>query len=130
MPHGGEKDWFLLVRDDPSGRRGLWQRGRDLDGKIVYSAHKMRSVELCAGREGDDCYLKISIGDQVTQEMLCSLLEAIGRARAPEVFYDDNQETDQETGQFVECSSCAAKPGSPILCTECLIRRDRWLASR
>lgn len=28
--------------------------------------------------------------------------------------------------QFIECPSCAAKPGSPTLCRECLERRELW----
>lgn len=30
--------------------------------------------------------------------------------------------------QFVECAACAAKPGSPVLCIDC-IRRRQGLAS-
>jgi hypothetical protein len=28
--------------------------------------------------------------------------------------------------KFVECPTCAAKPGSPPLCRECLERRELW----
>jgi len=31
---------------------------------------------------------------------------------------------------FVECIDCAAKPGSPTLCRECLARRDGPAAER
>lgn len=32
--------------------------------------------------------------------------------------------------QFKECDSCAAKPGTPILCAECLARREIWQRER
>lgn len=28
--------------------------------------------------------------------------------------------------EFKECPSCAAKPGSPTLCRDCLERRELW----
>lgn len=32
------------------------------------------------------------------------------------------------TDQFVECDTCRAKPGSPVLCDDCLRRRREWCA--
>lgn len=32
--------------------------------------------------------------------------------------------------QFVECASCAAKPGSPLLCEECIARRESLFRPR
>jgi len=49
-----EPGWIELVK--PDGRRGVWTRVTD------------DAVELCAGREGDDAYVKFALGSNVTKE--------------------------------------------------------------
>ncbi len=49
----------------PDGRRGLWLRD---------SHH---SVELCGGRDGDDSYVKLSLGEPFTVEQSTALLGVI-----------------------------------------------------
>jgi hypothetical protein len=68
-----EPGWELLCMYDPAGRRGIWTRSR-LDGY---------GIEICTGREGDDDYVIIRIGDVVTAEMLSVLLGMIdyGKSR-------------------------------------------------
>lgn len=39
-------------------------------------------------------------------------------------FYND-PDTDED-GAFCECPECAAKSGSPLLCEDCLKRREAW----
>lgn len=43
--------WLLIAMHDPVGRRGVWARVDRTQG----------IMELCAGREGDDAYLKIPL---------------------------------------------------------------------
>lgn len=54
-----EPGWVAV--DVPDGRRGLWIR-------VTPNA-----TELCAGREGDDSYLRLVEGATVTRHMLDQL---------------------------------------------------------
>lgn len=58
-----EDGWQEVVMRDPSGRRGLWMR---VTGT---------TVELCAGREGDDAYVKLEGADSgaVRDVILCGM---------------------------------------------------------
>lgn len=58
-----EKGWTCCSLHDPSMRRGLWYRTSDDD----------TSLELCAGREGDDEYIQLKVGQTLTKENLKAL---------------------------------------------------------
>lgn len=51
----------------PDGRRGLWLRFNLPTGKL----------EVCAGREGDDAYVVLSVGKRLTQKKLTSLIDCL-----------------------------------------------------
>lgn len=53
--------YHLLAMHDSSGRRGLWVR--------VASDE----IELCSGREGDDAYVKLKLGDEITADTMQDL---------------------------------------------------------
>lgn len=38
----------------------------------------------------------------------------------------ERQRADLDAGEWVECDTCTAKPGSPQLCAGCLANRARW----
>ena len=42
--------WNLVAMHDPAGRRGIWMRHNE----------DKQTVEICAGREGDDMYIKLT----------------------------------------------------------------------
>lgn len=62
-----EPGWELIA--DPDGRRGLWMR------------QTVTHLELCAGRDGDDTYVKIELGQEVTTRTLASLAEVMETLR-------------------------------------------------
>lgn len=64
---------------DPAGRRGLWIR-RTPPHEDDRDALP-ETIELCAGREGDDDYVKISVGDTITGKTLDALESVVGRIR-------------------------------------------------
>lgn len=69
----------------PDGRRGLWMRRTDADGRPV-------KVELFAGREGGDWNVTFSAGDVVTDRKLYQLTEVLTTLRyAYEVAADNAQ---------------------------------------
>lgn len=66
-----EPGWVLQVRDDPSGRRGIWTREGE-DGRL----------ELCSGREGDDSYLSLCPGQVLSTADLQALVTLLMGGRA------------------------------------------------
>lgn len=76
-----EKGWIRIGRLDEMGRRGMWYR---LGGA--------GSVELCAGREGDDAYCIIT---HPTRALL-EVLEQGAWAGAPE---NNPNEADDDGGE-------------------------------
>lgn len=60
-----EHGWRCASMHDPAGRRGIWFR------------ESPGVVELCAGREGDDWYARIAVGDTVSREQVASLLDCV-----------------------------------------------------
>lgn len=51
--------WELVAMHDPAGRRGVWYReSHALPGDPLTP----RVIEVCAGREGDDEYVRITAG--------------------------------------------------------------------
>lgn len=51
----------------PDGRRGLWFRRDPQTGKM----------EICAGREGDDAHVVLTVGECLTAETVTSLEECL-----------------------------------------------------
>lgn len=60
-----EQGWEAIAV--PDGRRGLWIRVSRESG----------SLEICAGREGDDAYVVLRTGTKVTAEKLNNLLDCL-----------------------------------------------------
>lgn len=57
-------DWILVSMHDPAGRRGIWYR------ETLKAPFEPGSLEVCAGREGDDEYIQLRVGETVTPEIL------------------------------------------------------------
>lgn len=55
--------WNLIAMHDPADRRGVWMR---------HNAGE-QTTEICAGREGDDDYIKFSIGEKITPQQIVAL---------------------------------------------------------
>lgn len=83
MERSRQSGWVLAVRDDPSGRRGFWYRETVEDGRHV--------LELCAGREGDDVYVRLVEGESITVEQLREIICAAEHARSPERAYESGE---------------------------------------
>ena len=62
-PHG----WLLCAMNDPSGRRGIWMR------RHYNEAKELVRLDLCAGREGDDDFCSIAVGEPVSAKALREL---------------------------------------------------------
>lgn len=58
----------------PDGRRGLWER----EGKC--GGCDAPTVEYCAGREGDDAYVRLVVGELVTGDLLAALGDVMATA--------------------------------------------------
>lgn len=73
---GFDPGWRLVAMNDPSKRRGIWYR----------PSEDKQSIELCAGREGDDAFAFFRIGETVTPAMLDGLygIMEIGAAMVDE----------------------------------------------
>ena len=63
--------WVLAGMNDPSGRRGLWYR----------ESREGARLEVCAGREGDDRYVQLNLGEKITRELLDSLAQCLYEGR-------------------------------------------------
>ena len=60
-----EDGWIQLIPFDKSDRRSMWVRiSKDV-------------IEFCAGREGDDSYVKLNLSTQNNKNSLVSLKEVI-----------------------------------------------------
>lgn len=57
-----EGGWTLVAMNDPAGRRGIWYKWAD------------DTLEVCAGRGGDDDYVRVAAGDTVTPRLLHCLV--------------------------------------------------------
>lgn len=73
----------LVVRDDPSERRGIWVFD-DVDDKGKHTV-----VEIRAGREGDDAHVVLRAGQTLMPRDLYDLVDALERGRAPEILTYD-----------------------------------------
>jgi hypothetical protein len=47
------------------------------DRGIIIRPETITKIELCAGREGDDTYLQIKLGDELDQQKLTELLDVL-----------------------------------------------------
>lgn len=57
--------WQCASMHDPAGRRGIWFR------------ESAGVVELCAGREGDDWYARLAVGDTLSGAQIAAILECL-----------------------------------------------------
>lgn len=60
----GEPGWIQIGKECSAGRRSLWVRFSD------------DAFELCAGREGDDAYARITSADPQYEALLAVMLAA------------------------------------------------------
>jgi len=51
----------------PDGRRGIWIRMSD----------DTKTLEICGGREGDDHYVKLDIGEAISEKLLYETTELL-----------------------------------------------------
>lgn len=82
-----EPGYELCAMNDPQGRRGIWKRieswKRIKENSFGSSACKaeelttndqtIMALELCGGREGDDDYVKLEVGQRITSKLLQAL---------------------------------------------------------
>ena len=69
--------YTLQVRDDESGRRGIWTRLAS------------DRLDIKSGREGDDCHVALVVGQPITAELIRNLEIALAHGRAPDVCYEE-----------------------------------------
>lgn len=69
--------YTLQVRDDESGRRGIWTRLAS------------DRLDIKSGREGDDCHVALVVGQQITAGLILDLEKALSHGRAPDVVYQE-----------------------------------------
>ena len=65
---------------DPQGRRGLWAHVEANADASPTVPLKPLSIQMCAGREGDDAFVNIKLGDVVDTAMLQALADVIAVA--------------------------------------------------
>lgn len=93
-PPLNESGWQLLAMHDHAGSRGLWFR------------ESKGSLELCAGRCGDDAYLQID-GSNSSATLRLALLELLRYARFPldcleNYLEDDTYQVGKHTREWLE----------------------------
>jgi hypothetical protein len=72
MNHPG---WRLCAMNDKTGRRGIWYRVPPTQD--VTPGGPITQLEVCAGREGDDCYVELKVGQVLTREDLYQLMDCL-----------------------------------------------------
>lgn len=80
-----EDGWVEIGKRDSAGRRSMWlrivitpeetARARDMFTKLGFgvtydSADNVEAFELCAGREGDDAYVRVDRTNPQFEELL------------------------------------------------------------
>lgn len=78
-----EPGWTLAAMHDPSHRRGLWYREHPwnaYEARIASTSLPLYKVELCSGREGDDRYVSLEVGQIITAETLQDLRDVLESA--------------------------------------------------
>ncbi len=63
---------------DPAGRRGIWFRTEPVPAAEI---PMVKVLEICAGREGDDEYVKLELGGRITSDILMRLTEILDMGR-------------------------------------------------
>jgi len=71
MSHEDVSTWTLIAMHDEAGRRGVWYRADIEPGSQV------NTIELCAGREGGDDFVRLRIGETLTYEKMQKLLQLL-----------------------------------------------------
>jgi hypothetical protein len=86
------RDWRLVAMNDTSGRRGLWlSYDRDLG-----------TLAVCAGREGDDAFVRLSAGDVLDEEKLSAIADVLLTARYALSIQVEELGTEEERRRFAE----------------------------
>lgn len=67
-----ELGWRLCAMNDPAQRRGIWYRYDNFSD--------LKVLELCGGREGDDHYVKLELGQSITFEVIRQLMYTLSTA--------------------------------------------------
>lgn len=67
LNRASEPGWECISMHDPSGRRGIWFR----------VSNQNSTIEICAGREGDDWYSKIEVGKTISIFDICSMVDCL-----------------------------------------------------
>jgi hypothetical protein len=80
MSHADPTTWTLVAMHDESKRRGVWYRVEYEPLTVDRYRALPRSVELCAGREGDDGYVRLAVGDVLTERQLYLLYDVLSTA--------------------------------------------------
>ncbi len=60
--------WQRLAKPDP--RRGMWAYGLD-------PPTQLQVLELCAGREGDDAYVRLEVGQVLDHKTMADLADVL-----------------------------------------------------
>ena len=97
--------WVELAR--PDGRRGIWMRVTEF------------SVELCAGREGDDEYVSFEMGKSPTKRDITQAKDVLAAFEYAQELGGVHEEQEQEPLQRVVCVD-------PCRCNECT-EPDAWV---
>ena len=75
-----EPGWLSIALHDPASRRGVWARLTRRDGSYgdgFEAHHDVAVIELCAGREGDDAYARLELGQLLNERNLASLWDVM-----------------------------------------------------
>lgn len=79
-----EPGWRCAAMHDPSGRRGLWYRDVRMGPEpthleLLHPGPRV-GVEVCAGREGDDAFVALAVGQTLAAADVAALAECLARA--------------------------------------------------
>lgn len=73
-------EWLACTKLDASERRGMWFRTEPPWDQACSNPEVLKVIEICAGREGDDAYVRLS-EENTTKEVLWALSECLAYAR-------------------------------------------------
>lgn len=76
----GASGWRRIGRYDSAKRRALWVRVTVARTDNVIDDANVRRIELCAGREGDDAYVRIESGAPGWSDLIDVVLRSIDAA--------------------------------------------------
>lgn len=70
--------WKCIAMHDPAGRRGVWYRTTPRDVRTDQKIQEpVGTIEMCAGREGDDAYVIIAVGTVMDERKMYDLLSLL-----------------------------------------------------